>query len=239
MGATTFDALFGGALALEQSKDGYRFGIDSVLLGAGAPDADTMLDGGCGVGVVGLCALHLQPDARLQAVETQPQLAALAERNVERAGLGHRARVIVADLRSVELAPVDLVLLNPPFFPVRSGRRNPDPERDAARHEVYGTLPELCVAVASMLRPRGCVRTIFPARSGLRLLGALTGAGLKVCRVRPVHSFGSAPAQWLLVDARNHGRRELEVAPMLVLYDAPDRYSAAVSALLAGQRVVL
>ena len=153
MGATTFDALFGGALALEQSKDGYRFGIDSVLLGAGAPDADTMLDGGCGVGVVGLCALHLQPDARLQAVETQPQLAALAERNVERAGLGHRARVIVADLRSVELAPVDLVLLNPPFFPVRSGRRNPDPERDAARHEVYGTLPELCVAVHSHTLP--------------------------------------------------------------------------------------
>ena len=55
---TTEDAFLGGALRILQPKDGYRAGIDAVLLAAAAPlrqgRVEQVLDVGAGVGVVGL-----------------------------------------------------------------------------------------------------------------------------------------------------------------------------------------
>jgi tRNA1Val (adenine37-N6)-methyltransferase len=237
--STTVDTLFGGALVLEQPRDGYRFGIDAVLLGAGAPDAEVVLDAGCGVGVVALCYLHVQARARASAHEIQSELADLARGNVERNGLGLRAEVVEGDLREGPCRSADLVLMNPPYFAHGSGGRNPNQQREAARHEVHGTLAELCRACARHMAPRARLRMIFPAESVPRALAALASAGLKVCRLRSIHSYAGSAAKLVLLDARNHGRRELEIAPMLVLYDEPDVYTAEIGDLLAGRRRLL
>ncbi len=237
---TSVDAIFGGAVLLEQPAAGYRFGIDSLLLGAGAPDGEAILDAGCAVGVVALAVAHHQPGAKVVGVEIQDRLASLARANVVRNGLAARVEVVEADLRSwSDGRRFDLVLMNPPFYPRAAGGRNPDAERDAARHEVHGTLADLCRGVAGLLAPRGCVRAVFPAEQVLRVSDAMRGCGLKVSRLRAVHSFADSAAKLVLIDARNHGRREVVVAPPLVLFDASGKYSSPVGELLEGVRVVL
>ena len=60
------------------------------------------------------------------------------------------------DVRSYEGDPVDLVLCNPPYFPLGSGSVSPDPLKAAARHECAGGLSDL-VRAGARFAPRVCL----------------------------------------------------------------------------------
>ena len=124
----TLDSILGGALRLYQPRRGYRFSVEAVLLArfAAARTAARVLELGAGCGVVAvIVAARLRP-REVVAVEIQPALAALIERNAALNGLG-MVRAVCADLRSrraLGAAPggFDLVLANPPFRARASGR---------------------------------------------------------------------------------------------------------------------
>ncbi|MBN9278626.1 MAG: methyltransferase, partial [Hyphomicrobium sp.] len=87
-GALTDDAFLGGALAILQPAEGYRAGLDAVLLaaacGAQAGKGARVLDAGAGVGVAGLCVARRVVDAHVTLVEREPVLAEIARRNAAR-----------------------------------------------------------------------------------------------------------------------------------------------------------
>ena len=104
----TEDAFLGGALRILQPKDGYRAGIDAVLLAGSAPveagRRGRVLDVGAGVGVVGLAVARRIADAEVVLVERDARLAALARANIERNGLSERVRLIEGHL-TIESRP--------------------------------------------------------------------------------------------------------------------------------------
>ena len=67
------DAFLGGALRILQPQEGYRAGLDAVLLAAAAPvrasRKDRVLDVGAGVGVVGLAVAQRMHRAHVTLVE--------------------------------------------------------------------------------------------------------------------------------------------------------------------------
>jgi tRNA1(Val) A37 N6-methylase TrmN6 len=79
----TQDGFLGGRLTLAQPKDGYRAGIDPVLLAAACPakQGEDVLELGCGVGVASLCLAARLPGVRLHGVEILPDYAQLARAN--------------------------------------------------------------------------------------------------------------------------------------------------------------
>ena len=83
---STDDAFLGGDVRILQPKDGYRAGIDAVLLAAAAPikagRKERVLDVGAGVGVVGLAVAHRAPRADVTLVERESLLADLARRRL-------------------------------------------------------------------------------------------------------------------------------------------------------------
>ena len=139
---TTCDTLLDGRLHLEQPArgQGYRFNLDPVLLADFAPRAAHVVDLGAGCGVLGALLLHAGKAQRVTAVEIQAEMAALCRDNAERNGFGSRMSVVSADLRHIQLADVDGVVFNPPYFAAERGRGSPNSLRDAARHERHGTL---------------------------------------------------------------------------------------------------
>ena len=99
---STDDAFLGGSLRILQPKDGYRAGIDAVLLAAAAPvrvsRKERVLAVGAGVGVVGLAVARRAPRADMTLVERESLLAHLARCNIERNGLQARVRLVQADV---------------------------------------------------------------------------------------------------------------------------------------------
>ena len=185
---TATDLLLGGRLKLEQSLRGHRAGTDAILLAASVPGefAGVLADAGAGVGTAGLAAALSRPGLDLLLIEREPELAALAVRNL--AANGVRGQVVTCDLldpKSRRAAGVDdgaagLVISNPPFLDPGEVRASPDDLRARAHvFEGAGGLESwirACVAIGSCDRLWCCIR-----RMGL-------------LRRRPRPSIGERPA---------------------------------------------
>jgi FkbM family methyltransferase len=227
----TVDSILGGALTLVQLRDGYRFSIDAILLGrfARVRACDRVLDLGAGCGVISVMVAALRRPREVVAIEIQPELAAIAERNAALNRLDS-IRVIHADLRARHIggltpASFDVVVANPPYRALRSGRESPNAGRRVARVESAATLAQFIDAAAHYAANGARVAFVFDAARSAELLGCFAAHSLEPKRIRFVHPRANAPATTILVEARKGGGIEALVEPPLMLYDRPGVYS--------------
>ena len=227
----TIDSILSGALTVVQPRDGYRFSIDSILLGrfVRGRGRDRVLELGAGCGVISVMIAALCHPREVVAIEIQPDLAAIAARNAALNRLDS-IRVINADLRARRidgLAPAscDLVVANPPYRALCSGRESPNLGRRIARDESAATLAEF-VAVAKRFAANGAKAAfVFDASRSAELLRCLAANSLEPKRIRFVHPRADAPATTILVEARKGWGVETAIEPPLMLYDRPGVYS--------------
>lgn len=158
---TTVDRLT-GSWRIHQLRRGHRFSSDDQLCAwratLAAPRARQLLDLGCGVGSVGLIALHRLVEAsRLTGIEAQPVSVALARRTVATNGLTDRVRLIEGDLRDPGVLPsdarFDLITGSPPYFPRGTAVESPIPQRAGARVELRGSVVDYCAAARRWAAP--------------------------------------------------------------------------------------
>ena len=85
----TVDEILDGSLKIRQSKRGYRFNLDSLILAhfVSIHSRSVNLDMGCGNGIIALVLASRYPQSRWHGLEIQEGLAALAKKNVEQNGL--------------------------------------------------------------------------------------------------------------------------------------------------------
>ncbi len=234
----TLDSILSGALRLYQPRRGYRFSVEAVLLArfAAVRPAARVLELGAGCGVVALLVAALARPREVVALEIQPALAALVERNAALNGLG-MVRAVCADLRNRRaLGAVpgnfDLVLANPPFRARQSGHESPHAGRRLARGETAARLEDFTAAAARYARHGGRAAFVFAAARSAELISALRARRLEPKRIRFVHPHAAASASTVLVEARKGGGVEVEIEPPLVMYRAPGVYSDEARALL-------
>jgi len=119
LGLCSVDAFLGGLVQLAQPLNGYRAGVDPVLLAASVPAkaSDTVLELGCGGGVASLCLGRRVGGLSLTGVELQADYADLARENAARNGMAFD--VHAADLNAlpaqIKAQRFDHVLANPPY----------------------------------------------------------------------------------------------------------------------------
>lgn len=234
--------MFHGQLALEQSRTGYRFSVDAILLAhrVASHAPRTCLEIGPGCGIVAIAAAWLQPRIeRCVAVEVQPALAALSAANVARNGLSNRIEVIEGDIRAarklIQGGPFDVVFINPPYFRPDHGRVNPDGERAAARHQIHGSLAELLREARLHAGPRGVIELVMPAGELGELLRTLEELGLRRQSIRILHPREGAIGELAMVGARQGRAWKTTFEPPLVMYEADGTYTAELTRMLAGR----
>lgn len=241
--AVTEDALLGGRVRLLQPRRGHRAGTDAVLLAAFAdaqPD-DHVVDLGSASGAVGLMVATRQAAARVTLVERDPDLVALADRNIALNGWTDRVSAICADAFSPRRERVaaglvsgsaDLVVTNPPFFELGGqGRASPDPGRRAAHAMAGGDLAGWIDAAADLLRPRGRLVMIHRADHLAGALAALTGSAATSprrfgnIRITLIHPRADADAIRVLIVAVKGSGGPLSLGPPLVLHRADGTFT--------------
>ena len=126
----------------------------------------------------------------------------------------------------------DLVVTNPPYRAPRSGRVNPDVEKQIARHEVRGKLMDFLRAAAYVLRKDGIFAGVFPAPRSVDLLAGMREQGIEPKRLRWVHSLVNDPASLVLVEGVKAGGVELRVMPPLIIYTRERKYTSELIAIL-------
>lgn len=234
----TLDALFQGKLKIIQTKRGYRFSIDAVLLAhfVKIDGSEKIIDLGTGNGVIPLILAFLYPAARITGLELQEEMVERALRSTDLNRLEQSVKIIQGDVRSVKnvFSPhgFDAAVCNPPYRETASGRINPDPERRIARHEIMGCLMDFLRAGYHLVRRGGRMSLVYPATRMVDLLQAMRVAGVEPKRLRLVHSFAGTVATLVLVEGVKGGRNELKVMPPLVVYTKERQYTAEMRAIL-------
>jgi tRNA1Val (adenine37-N6)-methyltransferase len=213
-----------GDLKLIQSPSGVKASVDGLLLARFIRPSPEwrVADLGCGNGLVGLLLAKENPYCRLLGVEVQSGLIGQARQS---ARLNHLENIqfLQADLRNYpwkdSLERFDMVLANPPYRKVGTGRISPDPVRAAARHEIHGDISAFACSASALLRDGGASTWIYLAQRFNDLTAAVTDAGMAPVRTRYVISReGEEPTLVLLEALKGEGLGKVYEEEPLVLY---------------------
>jgi len=220
----THDRFLDGAVTVVQPAEGYRAGMDAVLLAASlaAREGGAIAEAGCGAGAALLCAAHRLAGCSLTGFEREPGALALAQLGVAANGQQQRVTLVQHDVgeRPAELENrFDQSFSNPPFFDPGAVRA-PSPGRQAA-YLAETPLKAWILFLHHVTRPGGRITMILRAAALgdlLELLGPRTGE----IEILPVRPAPGAVAGRVLVRARKGLRR----GPV-TLYDGLELHEAA------------
>jgi tRNA1Val (adenine37-N6)-methyltransferase len=230
---TTDGHLLRGRVRYAQPREGFRSGIEPVVLAAAIPacPGERVLEGGSGAGASLLCLWARVPGLRGLGVERDPCLAALAARNAEANGAAGLA-FLAADLTAMpDSGTFDHALANPPYHSP-DGTASPVPARLQAKRGEKGLLLNWARALAVPLRYRGTLTFILPAASLPECLAAMTDAGCPASAVLPLWPKLGRPAKLMLVRGVKGGRAPLRLLPGLLLHEADGSFAPAAEAIL-------
>lgn len=225
---------------------GYRFVYDDELF---RPGTDTFLlsslprlkpglrvcDLGCGAGLLGLLLLQRQPDLRVTGIDIQEAAVRLAEKAAAENRLTDRLAFRRGDLREIKscfpAGAFDLVVCNPPYYPLASGRLAETAALRAARAEVSCTLEDVCAAASYLLRWGGGFCLVHKPERLADLLCALRQAAVEPKRLRFVCPTAGAAPSLLLLEGRRGGKPGLTIEAPLILQNSDGSPTCEVDAI--------
>ncbi len=214
---------------------GYRYSLDAILLArfcAELKSEGRIIDLGAGCGIISLLLARINPAASVVAVENNPEMAALVERNIQHNDLAGRVSVHGEDVinlrKSYPHSTFDLVVSNPPFRTPGSGKVSPRAGRDAARHETTAGLADFIAAAKYLVKPSGRICFIqLPSRLP-EFMALAIQMKLSVLRVRMIHSNAASPATMFMAELAKGRRSAPVVEPPLFVRDMDGEYTGEV-----------
>jgi len=235
----TSDTFFEGRIRVKQHRNGYRFSIDAVLLAAhaGLESGETALDLGTGCGIIPLLLCCRIPDAVIYGIEIQEDLAEMAAVNVRENAMEAQIHIFSGDMKTLEpemiSGPADLVVSNPPYRKLGSGRMNPRTQRTAARHEICATLADVTQSAQRMLKVSGRFVTVYPAERLPELFAQMQNSGMEPKNLRAVYSGWNTGAKLVIAEGVKGGRPGMKIRPPLVIYREDGSYTEEVSRMFS------
>jgi release factor glutamine methyltransferase len=124
--------------------------------------AAQIADVGTGSGALAIAVAVRRPRARVWATDVDARAVALASANVARLALGDRVFVRQGDLLEPVPVPLDLIMANLPFLPLRSAAHHPDlvtepPAAVFSGGDGLGVYRRLIRQAATRLTPEGAL----------------------------------------------------------------------------------
>ena len=223
-----------------QLKDGYRYNSDSLFLwdfarkNCSFKASQSLLDVGCGCGILGLL-LARDFNCALSCIDIQPQNCQLAQINAGANDI--KASIICADFfkewesgnsagnskensvgnsagnfgipsQSCQRNQIfERIICNPPFYDF--GGENKNAHKNTSRNASSFDISAFASKCSKLLAPKGELVLCYDARLIDRLLQALLEAGLKPIKLAFLHSKPSKPANVVLVAAKKGAKSPL------------------------------
>lgn len=223
----TADGLILGGYRLLQKRDGYRFSLDALLLAAFVPvfPGAAVADLGCGSGVLPLLLLGREPSLKVTAVEKMKGPWALARHNM--AANKAPVTMILGDAmaahRFLTAAAFDLIVTNPPFYPVDKCRLPQREEVAAAKTELFWSPAGLLQASFPLLREGGRLLLIFPGARKEEICAQAAAAGFFLERSLDIFSKKANPGfSRVLLQWRKEPCRREKLPPLFIYAENGD-----------------
>ena len=225
------ETFLGGQVRVAQPGNGFRSGLDAVMLAAAVParSGQSALELGAGAGTASLCLAHRVPQLAVTGIEIDPGLAALANSNAAANGMTGRVGFMAADIFALPdtlKRDFDHVLANPPFH--GDGHSSPDPARARALAD-QGQLMDWMKLGFQRTVSGGYFTAILRADRLNQALAALPVGGVSIL---PLWAKSGEPAKRVILQVRKGSNAPFVLLPGLILHDASGAYTKEADAVL-------
>ncbi len=227
----TLEDLQINGLYILQKKDSFRFGMDAVLLSnfIRAKAHQKVLDLGTGTGILSILISAKTDVKSVTGLEIQADIADMAQRSIDGNNLNNRISIVKGDIKEAVsifgAATYDIVITNPPYTKVGSGRINSQDSKAISKHELCCNLTDVLTNSSAILKPQG---EFFMVHRPERLTDIL--AGMRKAKIEPkvlrmvCPYLGKTPSL-ILVKGLKNGNPGLNIMPDLIIYDEYGEYT--------------
>jgi tRNA1(Val) A37 N6-methylase TrmN6 len=211
-------------LYLYQPTKGYAYNSDSIFLYdfiAGFQPKGSLLDVGCGVGIVSLL-LTRDFNVSTTVIDKQKSMLMYAKHNYEINNL--EVDAYLGDfIEFSEDKKFDFVVSNPPFYD-SAVIQSENEHLNIARYAHHLPILEFIAKVKKVLRPRGRFIFCYDAKQIDRLLHALKENKINPEVLRFVHSKIDRESKLVMISARMNSKSLTKILPPLIVFDEKSSY---------------
>lgn len=220
-------------LKIIQNKNGFCFGIDSVILSNFASDIknnSNVIDLGTGTGIISFLLLAKCNIKYITGIEVQENVAEMVNRSIQLNGLEEKFNVINCNVKdilyNVKRESFDVVVSNPPYKKMNTGGKNLDEVKLISRHEVLADIYDFIEASKKVLKDKGSLYIVHRPERLADIMCALRNNKIEPKKIQFVYSNKeSKEAKLVLIKAIKNGGQFLKIEKPLYIYEADGTYS--------------
>ena len=218
-------------LKIIQNKEGFCFGIDSVLLSDFAKNIKNarVIDLGTGTGIINILLSGKTNNCIFTGVEIQDEVAEMAERSIKLNNLKDKIKIInesILNLKNTfKRKEFDVVVTNPPYKKINTGIINKEDKKIISRHEITASLEDFIQTASYLLKDYGEFYMVHRPDRLVDIFSIMRKEKIEPKKIRFVYPDKNKKANLVLIKGVKLGNPFLEYDDNLYVYDENGDYT--------------
>lgn len=220
-----------------QKKEGFRFGVDAVLLAnfAQVKNGFEVMDLCTGTGIIPFIIAGKTGAKNISGVEIQDEMVEMANRSIQFNELQDKMKFYNGDLTDLDfvksLPKADVVTVNPPYKLHNSGIINPNDKMAIARHEICCTLEDVIIACRILLKDNKRMYMVHRPDRLADIITIMRKHKIEPKRIQMIHPNTKKPPNIVLVEGQRDGGAFLKWEKPIYVYNDNGGYSDQIKEL--------
>lgn len=219
-------------LKIVQNKDGFCFGIDSVLLSDFAKNIkkDSMvLDLGTGTGIIPILLCGKTKLKKVTGIELQEEVAKMAKKSIKLNNLEDKFNVInenILNLNKIyENQTFDVIVSNPPYKKKDTGITNENEKKIISRHEINASLEGFIKISKDLLKDKGEFYMVHRPERLVDIFELMRKYKIEPKILKMVYSYKNKEPKLILIKGVKNAKPFLKVESNLYIYEDTGKYT--------------
>lgn len=219
-------------LKIIQNKEGFCFGIDSILLSDFAKEIKRdarVIDLGTGTGIIATLLCKKTQLKEIIGVEKQKEVCEMAQRSIQLNQLEDQFKIINEDI--IYLTKIlgknnfDAIVMNPPYKKKGTGIKNQEEKKVISRHETSATLKDFIEIAKDLLKDKGEVYMVHRPERLVDILNIMRNCKIEPKILRFVFSNRNSEPKLILIKGIKNAKPFLKVLNNLYIYKEDGEYT--------------
>ncbi|AWZ47466.1 SAM-dependent methyltransferase [Clostridiaceae bacterium 14S0207] len=238
----TLDDLQLKGIKVIQKKDGFRFGVDAVLLAnfANVKKNHNVVDLCSGTGIIPFILAGKTECSSVTGIEIQEDMVEMAKRTSKLNNLEERIKFVNENLTNLKyiksMSKVDVVTVNPPYKLRNAGIVNPEDKMAIARHEICCNLEDVIISAKTLLKDRGRFYMVHRPERLVDILTLMRQHKLEPKRIRMIHPSANKAPNIVLIEGQRDGGKFFKWEDPLYVHNEDGSYTKEIEEIYNSHR---